>query len=337
MLKPLLTAALIALPVLATADTAPPEAERAVHDHILPGFSALADSTARLADMAAQNCDPAQPALQSAWGAAFDDWIEVSHLRFGPTEMENRAFSMGFWPDPRSKTPKALTRLIADEDPIITTPEGIASLSIAARGLYALEYLLYDAKYQENAGYACALTQALTADLAATSGAMARDWVNSYAQLLLTPGSEYSPYQTADEVRQELFKALATGLQFTADTRLGRPLGTFDKPRPKRAEARRSGRAQHHVIMSLTALKHLALILSEGDAALTEDVSEAFEAALDQARTLEDPDFAGVTDPQKRLKIEILQQSIGLIREQQLASIGAKLGVAAGFNALDGD
>jgi len=34
---------------------------------------------------------------------------------------------------------------------------------------------------------------------------------------------------------------------------------------------------------------------------------------------------------------ELTQQTIDLIREQQLANIGAKLGVAAGFNALDGD
>ncbi|MGR1582902.1 imelysin family protein [Thalassobius sp. S69A] len=353
MLKPLLTAALMAplmarpvslaislaisLPALAEADPAPPEAERAVQEHILPGFSALADSTARLSDMAAQNCDPAEPALRSAWGAAFDDWIEVSHLRFGPTETENRAFAMGFWPDGRSKTPKSLTRLIADQDPIITTPEGIASLSIAARGFYALEYLLYDARYQENTGYACALTQALSADLAATAGAMARDWANSYAQLMLTPGSEYSPYQSADEVRQELFKALATGLQFTSDTRLGRPLGTFDKPRPKRAEAWRSGRALHHVIVSLQTLRALALILSENDDRLSADVARAFDQALAQALALEDPVFAGVDDPAQRLKIEILKQTIDTIREQQLANIGAKLGVAAGFNALDGD
>ena len=114
-------------------------------------------------------------------------------------------------------------------------------------------------------------------------------------------------------------------------------MGTFDKPRPKRAEAWRSGRALHHVIVSLQTLRALALILSENDGRLSADVARAFDQALAQALALEDPVFAGVDDPAQRLKIEILKQTIDTIREQQLANIGAKLGVAAGFNALDGD
>lgn len=338
MFKRLATAALIVLPLGAQAQiTAPPEAHKAVYDHVLPGFSALADSAERLAEAAAQDCSATSEPLRATWNAAFDDWIEVSHLRFGPTETDSRAFALAYWPDSRGTTPKTLNRLFADEDPIITTPEGVASISIAARGFYALEFLLFDPKYQENVGYNCALTRALSADVAATASAIARDWSDTYAQLMLSPGSEYSPYHSADEVRQELFKALATGLQFTSDTRLGRPLGTFDKPRPNRAEARRSGRSQRHVVLSLTALRDLAVILSEGDDALLADVSAAFDTVIAQAEALDDPVFAGVEDPQQRLKIEILQQNIDLIREQQLANIGKKLGVAAGFNALDGD
>lgn len=337
MFKPLLTAAVIALPCAATADTAPTEAEQAIQIQILPGFAALSDSAARMADLAAETCDPTDAALQSAWGAAFDDWIQISHLRFGPTETESRAFALAYWPDSRGTTPKTLSKLFAEQDPIITTPGGMASVSIAARGFYALEYVMFDDRFQTDAGYGCALTRALTADVAATTSAIERDWRDSYAALMLTPGSEYSPYHTSDEVKQELFKALATGLQFTSDTRLGRPLGTFDKPRPKRAEAHRSGRSQRHVELSIAALRELALILSADDDALVADVTQAFDAALTQARALEDPVFAGVEDPQKRLKLEILKQSLDLIREQQLANIGKKLGVAAGFNALDGD
>lgn len=341
MFKPLLTTAILtltALPGAVSTQEAPPQlAVDAVQKQILPGFAALADSAARMATSAAEDCNPASETLQSAWGMAFDDWIKVSHLRFGPTETENRAFALAYWPDSRGTTPKTLNKLFADQDPIITTPEGMASVSVAARGFYALEFVMFDPKYQADAGYACALTRALTADVAATTHAIARDWSDRYANLMLTPGSDYSPYHTPEEVTQELFKALATGLEFTSDTRLGRPLGTFDKPRPTRAEAWRSARAQRNVILSLKALKQLALILSQGDDALLADVSAAFDTAIGQAEALDDPAFAGVEDPQKRLKIEVLQQSIDLIREQQLANIGDKLGVAAGFNALDGD
>lgn len=357
MLKTLLPLALLALPLGAIAPALPalaetatptvaapaaqppalPQAAQAIQDQILPGFSALADSAARLADAAATDCSPTSAPLVQAWGRAFDDWTRVSHLRFGPTETENRAFALAYWPDTRGTTPKILNKLFADKDPIITTPEGVASVSIAARGFYALEFLLFDPKYQADAGYACALTRALTADVAATAATIERDWRESYAALMLSPGSEYSPYHSAEEVNQELFKALSTGLQFTSDTRLGRPLGTFDKPRPTRAEAVRSGRSLHQVQLSLGALKQLAVILTRGNPALETEVTASFDTALAQAAALDDPVFAGVEDPSKRLKIEILQQTIDLIRQQELANIGDTLGVAAGFNALDGD
>ncbi|THD72631.1 peptidase M75 [Thalassobius vesicularis] len=337
MLKPLLTAVLITLPFAGWAEQASSEAEKAVHQQILPGFAALAAASARMSDAAATDCAPTSQPLRTAWNAAFDDWIKVSHLRFGPTETENRAFALAYWPDSRGTTPKTLKRLIAERDPIITSPDGMESVSVAARGFYAMEYVLFDPAFQGDAGYACALTRALSADIAAKTAGIARDWRDSYAALMMTPGSTYSPYQTPAEVTQELYKALATGLEFTSDARLNRPLGSFDKPRPGRAEARLSGRSQRHVVLSLQALKQLAVILSEGDQALQDDVSQAFDTAISQAEALDDPIFAGVEDPQKRLKIEILQQTVKLIREQQLANIGNKLGVAAGFNALDGD
>jgi predicted lipoprotein len=335
MLKPLLLAALVALPLPALAET--DVTETAIDSHVLPGFVALEDAARRMADTAASDCAPGSEQLRRAWGLAFDHWIEVSHLRFGPTERDNRAFALAFWPDSRAKTPKALRQMISDKDPIITTPEGVASLSIAARGFYALEFLLFDPAFRSDATYACALIRALSADIAVTTHAIAQDWQGSYAALMKAPGQDYSPYRNTKEVRQELFKALATGLQFTSDTRLSRPLGTFDRPRAKRAEARRSGRSLHHVILSLHSLRDLALILSAGDDALVSDVAGAFDLAIAQATALADPVFAGVDDPSKRLEIEILQQTIDLIREEQLANIGAKLGVAAGFNALDGD
>jgi predicted lipoprotein len=335
MLKPLLIAASVALPLPLWADSS--VADTAIDTHVLPGFLALEDSTRRMAETAQSDCDPQSETLRRAWGLAFDRWITISHLRFGPTERDNRAFALAFWPDSRGKTPKALHQIIAQTDPIITTPEGVASLSIAARGFYALEFLLYDPDFRSDPAYACALIRALATDIATTSHAIAQDWQGSYGALMKTPGQDYSPYRNAEEVRQELFKALSTGLQFTSDTRLGRPLGTFDKPRPKRAEARRSGRSLHHVVLSLHALRQLALILSAGDEDLTREVGTAFDLAISQAEDLKDPVFAGVEDPATRLQIEILQQTINLLREQQLADIGAKLGVAAGFNALDGD
>lgn len=333
-----LIAVLAVTPVLSAAQTSEPITMQAVDQHILPRFDALAVQSQALSESAAQDCDPTSATLRSAFGRAFDAWISASHLRFGPSEIDDRAFALAFWPDTRSVTPKTLSSLLTHSDPIATSVQGYAEVSIAARGFYALEFLLYDTALSAagSAEYRCTLIQTIAADAAKTSASIARDWTAGYAVSLKTP-SESSPYRSELEALQELFKALSTGLQFTSDTRLGRPLGTFDRPRPARAEARRSGRSARHVVLSLGALSNLAMILSQGDAALQSDFEFAFAQASAQIDALNDPTFAGVAEVQERFTLEIAQQSIDAIRIMVRDRLGPKLGVAAGFNALDGD
>ncbi|MBU2983367.1 imelysin family protein [Lentibacter algarum] len=330
--------ALLVTPLSAQADSHNALIEGIVEAHILPGFEALATQSQALSKAAEESCDPASDTLRQAYGRAFDAWVSVSHLRFGPTEVNDRAFALAFWPDSRGVTPRALAGLLSEQDPIASSVTDYAQVSIAARGFYALEFLLYDDRLMTagEAGYHCTLVQTISADIALTSKHILEGWQSGYAVTMLTPSPD-GVYQTDKEVLQTLFKSLATGLEFTADTRLGRPLGSFDRPRPTRAEARRSGRSSRHVMLSLEALSSLAAHLAEGDKALSGKLEAAFERAQSQLADLNDPVFAGVSNPQSRLKIEIVQQGIAAIRTIVRDEMGPALGVAAGFNALDGD
>ncbi len=327
-----LSATLMLSPALLRADMV----DQAVDQHILPGFHSLNETSRTLSQTAATDCDPASESLRAAYGAAFDAWVRVSHLRFGPTETDNRAFALAFWPDSRGKTPKDLSALIRKEDPIAMDTASYADVSIAARGFYALEYLLYDTDLQQtgDAAYRCQLTRAIASDIAATSAAIDTDWTESYAAEMRSPKARY---KSEAEVKQELFKALDTGLQILIDMRLGRPLGSFDKPRPKRAEAYRSERSQRHVELALASLEELALILAEDAPDLQNELSAAFETARSHAARLDDPAFAGVAQPSSRLRIEALQQDIRSLRETIGEDLGEVLGVETGFNSLDGD
>lgn len=89
--------------------------------------------------------------------------------------------------------------------------------------------------------------------------------------------------------------------------------------------------------MSLDALRDLADHLSANDPALSARIADRFETAVAQIKDLDDPAFQGVADPQSRLRIEIIQQSIDAIRTTVQDELGPILGVAAGFNSLDGD
>ncbi len=211
---------------LAAAPAAASDLSSAITDQlILPAFQTLAEDAQALAETAKADCTPQSGSLRAAYGAAFDAWIAASPYRFGPTETDSRAFALAFWPDSRSKTPKALASLIRSEDPGISDPAQFASYSIAARGFYALEFLLYDPELstEGSAGYRCALTRAISTDIAATTQSIKMDWEQSYAAEMRSPANRY---QSDEEITQELLKALTTGLQVLDDMRLGRPLGT---------------------------------------------------------------------------------------------------------------
>lgn len=313
--------------------------EAILDTHVLPRMQQLAARSADLDATAQGECAADNGDLRAAYGKAFDAWIGVSHLRFGPAEADARGFALAFWPDSRSVTPKTLRGLIAAQDPVVDTPEGFATVSVAGRGFYAMEYLLYDADFitPDTADYRCRLVRAIAADIAHTAAVLEADWRERYADLMRHPGPD-APYQSDEEVLQEFFKALTTELEVDADMRLGRPMGQIDKPRPTRAEAWRSGRSLRHLVLSLTALRELSDRLAAGDADLTARMDAAFAHALDRAdRLTEDPVFAGVATPQGRLRVEVVQQAVRAIRTEANEYMGPTLGVAAGFNSLDGD
>ena len=310
---------LIAPPALA-------DIEAVVDDHIRPGYARFAETTAQLA--ALDSCDPA--VLQPAYQAAFDAWMGVSHLHFGPVEDEGRSLAIAFWPDPKSAGAKAQRGLLTG-DPAALAPERFAEQSVAARGLMGLERLLYPA--EPLPADPCALIHATTRDLARMSAEVDAGW-GDFGDVLEHAGAPgNTTYLSEIEARQAVYTQLVTGLEFVADERLGRPLGTFDKPRPERAEARASGRSLRNVALSLAALRDLAKALNP-DSPLT---LAAFDRALGLAAKLDDPALQGVADPQGRLKVEILQQAVETIIDTATAEIVPALGVGLGFNAADGD
>ncbi|MEM6618241.1 MAG: imelysin family protein [Pseudomonadota bacterium] len=286
-------------------------------------FDTLNDASKALAAAA---CDA--PDFRARYDAAFDAFVAVSHVGFGPTQTDDRFFALGFWPDTRGVTQKQLMALIAARDTIADDPERFAKSSIAGRGFYALDWLIV--ANDGDADYRCALTHAITADIARMTADLVAEWPDHRAEMLSGAGA----YTGEDDALRALYTALTTGLQFTAEARLGRPLGTFDRPRPRRAEARRTGRSLRNVAQSLVGLEALAATLSDGDA----EVAAAFAEARDLAGGLaDDPVFAGVATPGGRFRVEVLQQSVARIRVMIQQGLGPQLGITEGFNRLDGD
>lgn len=325
-----------ALMALALAAPAQADVAQALAAHIRPGLAQFAEAAHQLDAAARADCRPA--AVTQAYHDTFDAWMAVADLRIGPSE--TGALSVAFWPDDRGFTPRTLSGLIAAEDAIGRDPAAYADVSIAARGLLALEMLLQDPAFSGYGpgDYTCALVQTIAADLALQADALAAGW-NAFAPTLLTAGAPgNATYLTADEALRALYTQVLASLDWTADNRLGRPMGTFDRPRPRMAEGWRSGRSLHNAVLAADAAHALAH-------ALAKDVVPGglprTDAALAQVRIaaerIGDPAFQDVGTPQARLHVEVLQQAVRTMRNAIATEIGDALGLAAGFNAQDGD
>ena len=305
----------------AVADTA-----EVVQNHIRPGFAEFATAAQTLAGI--DSCDP--ETLRPAFQSAYDAWMVVEHLPLGPAEEDGRGLAIHFWPDPKGLGWKAQRALLTG-DPAGLEPEAFAQQSVAARGLPALERLLYPAEVLP--ADPCPLILATADDMARVATELDQGW-RPFGDLLLAAGQHGNQrFLSQTEATQALFTQLATGLETLADGRLGRPLGSFDKPRPDLAEARASGRSLRNVTLSLQALRALSVALSPD----SQKTIAAFDHALSLAGDLDDPVFSGVADPQGRLKVEILQQAIRSVREAAVAEMAPALGVTLGFNSADGD
>jgi uncharacterized protein len=336
---------LLAAPAAAETDHAA-LADRALQQHILPGFERLQAAAEALDAAAGAACAGDGPIdagpVRAAYGQAFDAWARIGHVRFGPAEEDNHGFAIEFWPDTKGSTPRTLAAMVAAEDPVVDDAVAFAGVSVAARGLMAIDQLLFDpeAAPVEAGGYRCRLLVAITGDLAATTGRLVERWRDPWGGILTSAGDPANPvYLAPDESTRALYSALVDGLQADIDLRLGRPLGTFDRPQPRRAEAWRSGRSLPNLVASVEGMRALfdtvfAPAVGPEEAG---SVDRAFESALAAAGRVAAPIDVEVATPQGRIHVEALQGALRRVQTEVASHVGPTVGVTSGFNALDGD
>ena len=160
------------------------------------------------------------------------------------------------------------------------------------------------------------------------------DCANGHANTMLAAGDpDNTTYLTRPEARQALFTQLVAGLEFLGDQRLGRPLGTLDKPHPERAESRASRRSVTNIRVSVRAMKAMVQTLTS-DAPQT---MAGFDLAIGLADALQDPAQAGVATPDGRLRALGVQQAVTALRNATLADLAPEPDMGTGLNATDGD
>lgn len=300
-------------------------------------FGAFRATTATLAENATDYCagtvtrDHLITGFEDAWLA----WAPLDSYQFGPIEQTGAALRVNFWPDKKNFVGRALRDVLALDDAALRDAATFAAASAGAEGFPALERLI------EDPDRTCPAVIGLTAHLNAMAVELYDLWfaADGWADLARAAGPDNPVYLSKDEFTKTLYTALDFGLTRIADARLGRPLGTFDRPFPTRAEAWRSGLTNRIIAAQLDGIAQMIRFGFAGDIREPDRawVLRVVEQAQDRLAALPGPIADIVEDPKDRFHVEALQTKIHYLQSQMAQVIGPNLGVDTGFSAADGD
>lgn len=371
-LIPFVLAALLAVPLSASAQTMPsaggvpagPAAKeddyarlvsRSVSGYIVPAYQALAETTGKLATAVGDYCAApdatGRDALGNAFAATLVAWAGVDFLHFGPMGSEGRYERFAYWPDVHGTGARQLRQFLASEDTALVAPGALATKSAAVQGLPALEQLLYPgAKALLNDAspdrFRCALAGAVAGNMDAIAKDAVAGWAgdSGWDTLIEKPSDDNPVYRTHAEAATEILKAILTGLEQMRDQRLAPAVGaTPADAKASLAPYYRSGQTIAYLEASSAALQRFVDVSGMLDL-LPDDQKDYASSArfefgnLDAALAAAGPDItAALADPLRRSKLNYADIVLASLRDLFQRHIAVAAGLSPGFNSLDGD
>ena len=325
-----------------------------VETHALPRYERLAVATNAFAEAAESFCAGGNGAgreqLRLRFHDAMDAWMGVQHLRFGPVDSRTRGFRFYFWPQARNKVGEAVAELVAEGQDEATLATRIERANVAVQGLLAAEVLVYDDRYFGTDAKACALLTAVAANMRSMAAAMLAEWREgdaSFARIMAMPGPDNAYFEDHPAATLAFFQGFHDSLQLIFDVNLKPVIGeSAATVRPVLAESRLSGRSQRNIVVTIEALQ--ALYLGEGSAGLGDLTTvadpkldrlmrKAFRLTLATAQSIEGSVEQAAADPARRPPVKKLAKQMQALKQIVRDRLAPALGLAVGFNALDGD
>ena len=325
-----------------------------VETHALPRYERLATATGAFAAGAEAFCagpgDAGHARLREGFHDAMDAWMGVQHLRFGPVDLLMRGYRLYFWPQARGKVAEAVADLVAAGENDAALAARIGRANVAVQGLLAVEVLLYDKRYLGPGAEGCGLLTAAATNMRIMAAGILADWREgdaAFARLMATPGPD-NPY-VEDHAAGTLafFQSLHDSLQLIYDVSLKPVIGeSAQQVRQVLAESRLSGRSQRNIVVTLEALQALydgegsaglGALAAAADPKLDRLMRKAFRLTLATARSIDRPVEEAAVDLSLRPQVEKLATRVRALKQIVRERLAPALGLAVGFNALDGD
>lgn len=351
-----LTVLLIGVSAADAADFKQP-LENVITGYIRPATAAFAESAADLPDAVSAVCAESDDARIEAFKDVFSDVVRdfsrIQFLRFGPLLDNDRLSRLSFRPDPRGRAQRQIRKLYASKDTSVLSAQSLAKKSVAVQSLTALELIAFNkdtdvvlGRSGENTDYTCGYALAIAANVAQIAEATATGWANpdGYSRQLLSAGPENARYRTATEAIEVVYNALATGVTIAKDQDLIPALGkSEDKAKPRRFPFSRSGNSVVYLTGELDGI-HDALVsmdlkplMSPADQWTLDTLGFEFKNAGNYLAALETPLRKSFANTGNYNRVAALSITLSSIQELMVDGVAGALGLAGGFNALDGD
>ncbi|MCA9705789.1 MAG: imelysin family protein [Myxococcales bacterium] len=331
---------------------------------IVPHYAELRDSAPPLVAAAEALCGAPDAAslgaAQQAWRAVRLPLQRAEAHAFGPIEDERIGTAIDFWPVRTDAVETTIAALPAGGDP--PTPEAVASLGTASKGLPVLEYLLFDPEGGDAAVLAsldattdagrqrCGYAAALAADVALQTAALHTAWDpagEDFAAELAQAGHGSERYMSVQMALDEVVNRVAFSLQDAADAKLGTPLGTASGGLPEPQSV--ASRFSDHSVDELSAdLDGVAEVYGgrEGGLGLRDIVvplDAELDAAIEEQLGVAHAALGAIDRPLRQAvlenpgPVEVAREEILTLRRLIEVDVAGLLGVTITLGDNDGD
>lgn len=352
----ILTAFLTGTSAVNAADFNPP-LEGLVTGYIRPATAAFAETASGLPDAVSTLCTAGTAVHRGAFQKVFSDTVRdfsrIQFLRFGPLLDDDRLSRLSFRPDPRGRAQRQIRKLYASKDPSVLSAQSLGKKSVAVQSLTALELIAFDTdttvtlgRSGEDRDYTCGYALAIAANVAEIAEAAAADWADpdGYSLQLLSAGPESDRYRSGKEALEAVYNALATGVTIAKDQDIIPALGkSEDKAKPRRFPFSRSGNSVVYLTGELNGILDALLsmdlkpLMAPADQWTLDTLGFEFTNAGNYLAALETPLRKTFAEGGNYNRVAALSITLSSIQELMTDGVAGALGLAGGFNALDGD
>ena len=320
-------------------------------NHIATGYNKFASATERMNSIISSFVDNEADivSLRVVFEDLMDAWMAIQHLRFGPAQVQARAYRIQFWPDTRNRVGRQLGSVLARErTDLVSDPTAMTNSSVALQGLPALERLLYEIELTPGS-YASQLAKAIANNLQTIGTSLATDWApgGGWSEGLYLPKQHSKSFPTAAHATSALLLAITTQLEFIVNKKINLPLGgQTGNHRLRLAESWRSGRSLRNIRLNISTLINLyeqgegrfrRLIESTGNDAIAKSVSSALQSGLRTIELLPDNFGSSISDIEFQVKLKLVGNDLARAQVATSRDVAPALGIILGFNSLDGD